>query len=100
MVYNGTSSLMNAHLWVLWFALTTIYDATRALELGTYMDDSDVGAMFLNFMLEERYARLTGSDLAHCVPKGEVAGEGRRHVACWNICLMGFFSLYQMGHAT
>jgi hypothetical protein len=43
-------------------------------------------------------------DLKHYVLKGELAGEGRRHLARWNICLMIVtFSPYQtgqgMGHA-
>jgi hypothetical protein len=52
MVYNGTSSIMNAHLWALWFTLRTIYDLARSLEVGTFMADLDIGEMFLNFMLE------------------------------------------------
>jgi hypothetical protein len=38
MVYNFTSSDMNAHLWAPWFALPTIYALARALEVGTFMD--------------------------------------------------------------
>jgi hypothetical protein len=98
MVYNGTSSGMNAHLWAHWFALPTIYALARALEVGMFMADSDIGEMFLNFMLEERCAFFAGVDLTHYVPKGELAGEGRRHLIRWNICLMGgTFSPYQMG---
>jgi hypothetical protein len=76
MVYNGTSSGMNAHLWAPWFALPTIYDLARALEVGTFMGDSDIGKMFLNFMLEENCACLVGVDLTHYMPKGELAEEG------------------------
>jgi hypothetical protein len=98
MVYNGTSSGMNSHLWAPWFALPTIYALTGALEVGTIMGDSDIGEMFLNSMLEENCACLAGVDLTHYVPKGETAGEGRRHLLRWNICLMGgTFSPYQMG---
>jgi hypothetical protein len=47
---------------------------------------------------------LAGVELTHYVPKGELAGEGRRHLVRWNGCLMrGKFSPYQtgqgMGHA-
>jgi hypothetical protein len=38
------------------------------------------GEMFLNFMLEENCACLAGLDLTHYVPKGELAGDGRRHL--------------------
>jgi hypothetical protein len=43
MVYNGTSSSLNAHLWCPWFALATINTMLRALEPGTFMGDLDVG---------------------------------------------------------
>jgi hypothetical protein len=104
MVYNGTSSGMNYHLWAPWFALPTIYALARALEVRTFMGDSDIGGMFLNFMLEGNCACLAGVDLTHYAPKGELAGEGRRHLVWCNICLMGgMFSPYQtgqgMGHA-
>jgi hypothetical protein len=60
--------------------------------------------MFLNFMLEERCARLAGVDLTHYVQRGEGALEGKRHLVRWGRCLMGgTFSPYQtgqgMGHA-
>jgi hypothetical protein len=104
MVYNGTSSGVNAHLWAPWFALPTICALLRALELNTYMADSDIGEIFLNFILEERCARLAGVDLIHYVEKDEGAPEGNRHLVRWGRCLMGgTFSPYQtgqgMGHA-
>jgi hypothetical protein len=104
MVYNGTSSGMNAHISAPWFALPTMYALDRALEVGTFMGDSDIGEMFLKIMLEENCACLAGVDLTHYIPKCEQAGEGRRHLVWWNICLMGgTFSPYQtgqgMGHA-
>jgi hypothetical protein len=104
MVYNGTSSGMNAHFWAPWFALPTICALMRALELDTFMADSDIGEMFLNFMLEERCAILEGVYLNHYVEKGEEAPDGKRHLARRGRCLMGgTFSPYQtgqgMGHA-
>jgi hypothetical protein len=68
MVYNGTSSGMNAHLWARWFALPTIYALARAVEVGTFMGDSDIGEMCLNFMLEENCACLAGVYLTYYVP--------------------------------
>jgi hypothetical protein len=70
LVYNGTSLGLNAHLWAPWFAIPTMCALLRALELDTFMVDSDIGEMFLNFTLEERYARLDGVDLTHYVEKG------------------------------
>jgi hypothetical protein len=69
--YNGTSSGLNAHLWAPWVALPTIFAFLRALELDMSMADSDIGEMFLNFMLEERCARLAGVDLTHYMERGE-----------------------------
>jgi hypothetical protein len=43
---------MNAHLWVPWFAFPTVCALLRALELDASMEDSDIGDIFLNFMLE------------------------------------------------
>jgi hypothetical protein len=105
MVYNGTSSGTNVRLWAHWFTLPIIYALSRALEVGTFMGDSDIGEMFfLNFMLEENCACLAGVDLTQYVPKGELAGEGQRHLVRCNRFLMGgAFSTYQtgqgMGHA-
>jgi hypothetical protein len=80
LVYNGTSLGLKAHLWAPWFALPTICALLRALEIDTFMADSDIGEMFLNFMLEERCARLAGVDLTHYVQRGEGALEGKRHL--------------------
>jgi hypothetical protein len=89
---------MNAHLWAPWFALPTICALLRALELNTYMADSEIGERFLNLILEERCARLAGVDLTHYVEKGEGAPEVNRHLVWWGRCLMGgTFSPYQTG---
>jgi hypothetical protein len=98
MMYNRTSSGMNDHLWTSWFALPTICALLRALERDTFMADSYIGDMFLNFMLEERCPRLAEVYLTHYVEKGEDAPYGKRHLAPWGRCLMGgTFSPYQMG---
>jgi hypothetical protein len=80
MVYNGTASGLNAHLWAPWFALLTIFALLRALELDTFMADSDIVEMFLSFMLEDICARLVGADFTHYVERGEGALKGKRHV--------------------
>jgi hypothetical protein len=46
LVYNGTSSDPNVHLCAPRFALPTICALLRALELNTFMADSDIGEMF------------------------------------------------------
>jgi hypothetical protein len=98
LVYNGTLSGLNAHLSAPWFALPTVFALMRALELDTFMADSDFGVMFLNLVLEERCARLAGVYLTHDVEMGEGALEGKRHMVRWGRCLMGgAFSPYQTG---
>jgi hypothetical protein len=59
MVYNGTSSELNAHLWCPCFAVATINTMLRALEPGNYMGDIDIGEMFLNFIMEARCITAT-----------------------------------------
>jgi hypothetical protein len=97
MVYNGTSSGLNAHLLALWFALPTISTLLRALDFDTFVSDLDIAEMFLNFMLEEKCQRLAGVDLTHYIGKGEGAGGGARHLGLWGRCLMGETPPYQMG---
>jgi hypothetical protein len=104
LVYNGTSSGLHSHLWAPWFALPTICALPRALKIETFMADSDIREMFLNFILEEICARLAGVDLTHYVQRGEGALAGKRHMVRRGRCLMGgTFSPYQtrqgMGHA-
>jgi hypothetical protein len=101
---GSSSSGLNKHLWAPGFALPTIGALLRALELDTFMADSDIGEMFLHFMLEERCARLAGVYLTHYVERGEGALEGKIHLVRWGRCLMGgTFSPYKtgqgMGHA-
>jgi hypothetical protein len=86
MVYNGTSSSLNSHLWCPWFALATINTMLRALEPGTFMGDLDVGEMFLNFMLETRCSYLAGVDLSKYIQE---LGGNPRHWARWGRCGMG-----------
>jgi hypothetical protein len=86
MVYNGTSSGLNALLWCPWFALVTINTMLRVLEPGTYMGDIDIGEMFLNFILEARCIYLAGVDLTKYI---EPLGDDPRHWARSGRCGMG-----------
>jgi hypothetical protein len=87
MVYNGTSSGLNAHIWCPWFALATINTTLRALEPGTYLGDIGIGEMFLNFILEARCSYLARVDLTKYI---EPLGDEPRHWARWGICGMSF----------
>jgi hypothetical protein len=86
MVYNGTSSGLNAHLLCPWLALATINTMLRALEPGTFMGDLDVGDMFLNFILEARCSCLAGVDLSKYIQE---LGGNPSHWARWGRCGMG-----------
>ena len=88
MVYNATSSGLNDAVWCPWFALPTVETHLRAVEVGTFMADCDVGEMFLNFLLHDKIRRLAGVDLtefypSECLPGGK--GWER-----WTRLLMGF----------
>ena len=63
MVYNSTSSVLNAALWAPHFALPTVRSTLRAVEKGTYMVDQDIGEMFLNLMLSEEVISYCGVDV-------------------------------------
>ena len=53
MLYNGASSGLNNSLWDPHFDLPMVQTMLRATEEGTYMEDRDIGEMFLNFMLSK-----------------------------------------------
>jgi hypothetical protein len=86
-VYNGTSSGLNDVLWVPSFPLPTVDSLLRAVHPNTWMADTDLGEMFLNFVLHERLRELAGVDVTHY---REEFGDSRR--VCWERwmrCAMG-----------
>jgi hypothetical protein len=91
-VYDGTRSGLNSSLWAPWFPLPTIETHLRAVGIGTYMGDIDIGEMFLNFMLHPRIRPYAGLDLTpyfreelSCIGKAPSVVWER-----WNQCTMGF----------
>ena len=64
MVYDGTKSGLNKAMWVPRFPLPTADSHLRALEPGTFCADSDIGEMFLNFILHEGVRSLCGVDFS------------------------------------
>jgi hypothetical protein len=54
MVYEGTSSGVNAHLWCPWFAIAIINTMLRALEPGNFMGEINICEMCFNFILKVR----------------------------------------------
>ncbi len=65
MVYNGTSSGLNDVLWVPSFPLPTVDSLLRAVHPDTWMADTNLGEMFLNFVLHETLRKLAGVDVTH-----------------------------------
>lgn len=67
-IYNGTSSSLNEVMWVPRFLLPTLSRHLRQVGPQTYMADSDLGEMFLNFPLHWILKELCGVDLSQHVP--------------------------------
>jgi hypothetical protein len=101
-VYNGTSSGLNEILWVPGFPMPTADTILRSVFPHTWMDDSDLGEFFLNFILNETLRELAGVDLTQYRTEEELAELGETIMAkCWERwvrCAMGLKpSPYQTG---
>ena len=91
MVYDGTASGLNDAIWVPRFPLPTPMAHLRALEVGWYMADADIGEMFLNFPMDPVLRSACGVDLT---PINRELGEphqSRWHER-WQRCAMGLKS--------
>ena len=64
-VFNGTSCGLNDCLFALHFALPTVLDLLRSLDVGYYQADSDFQEMFYNFLLHPTLRPLAGVDISH-----------------------------------
>jgi hypothetical protein len=89
MVYNGTSSGLNAAVWAPWFSLPTVEDHLRAVQPGTFMIDIDLTEMFLNFMLDRSIRAFAGVDLTKFF-ENELTTNSRLIWERWERMLMGF----------
>jgi hypothetical protein len=90
MVYNGTSSGLNDVLWVPSFPLPTVDSLLRAVHPNTWMADTDIGEMFLNFVLHASLRELAGVDVTHYRDDKEV--KEHPDTVCWERwmrCAMG-----------
>ena len=63
MVYDGTKCGLNGSVWVPSFFMPTVQTHLRAVVEGTHMCDTDIGEMFLNFMLHPELRQYCGVDL-------------------------------------
>jgi hypothetical protein len=87
MVYNGTSCGLNDAVFAPWFALPTMDSHLRAVDVGTFMADCDIGEMFLNFMLDVNIREFAGVDLTALF---EEESGGLTFWERWERLLMGF----------
>jgi hypothetical protein len=87
MVYNGTSSGLNDALWVPSFPLPTVDSLLRAVHPGTWMADTDLGEMFLNFVLHSSLRELAGVDVTHF--RGSWEKQDGLCWERWTRCAMG-----------
>jgi hypothetical protein len=72
MVYNGTSSGLNAVLWAPHFGLPVMQHTLRSLLPGYYQCDMDVGEMFLNYWLHPDLRPYAGVDVTHLQPRRSI----------------------------
>jgi hypothetical protein len=90
LVYNGTSSGLNDVLWVPSFPLPTVNGLLRCVHPGSWMADTDLGEMFLNFPLHKNLRELAGVDLTHFTGTGVEPNTPTKTVwEAWMRCAMG-----------
>jgi hypothetical protein len=89
LVYNGSSSGLNECLWVPSFGLPTVNSTLRQVFPNSSMADTDLGEMFLCFVLNESLRELAGVDVTH-YQEGEDESEGMiQRWERWARCAMG-----------
>ena len=89
MVYDATKSGLNESVWAPWVSLPTVESELRAMKVGTFMCDCDVGKMFLNFMMDPRLRSHAGVDLFRLYPEKAV-GKSKSVKAQWERMMMEF----------
>ena len=89
MVYDATKSGLNESVWSSWVSLPTVESELRAMKVGTFMCDCDVGKMFLNFMIDPRLRPRAGVDLFRLYPEKAV-GKSKSVKAQWERMMMEF----------
>lgn len=67
-VFDGTSSGLNATLWAPNFFLPSARSAAMSMGFGTWMADMDFGEMFHNFHMDPRIRPFSGVELGSLAP--------------------------------
>jgi hypothetical protein len=75
MLYDGTKSGLNDVIWVPRLPLPTVDTMLRAVDSNMFMSNTDIGAMFLNFVLYESMQSLCGVDLTNYFGEGKLLWE-------------------------
>jgi len=70
MAYDASRSGLNASLWAPNFPLPTVENHVRGVMEHSWMGDSDIAEMFLNFCLHKELQSLCGVDLKGYFPQG------------------------------
>ena len=60
MMHNGTACGLRSFLWDPRFVMPTVASTLRVVEEGFYMEDRDIGEIFLNFLLSEEVRPFFG----------------------------------------
>jgi hypothetical protein len=69
-VYHGSKSGLNAHLWTPRLYMPNGSAATNVMSFETYLTDSDVGEMFPNFPMDPKlrpHAGVEFRSISHCL---------------------------------
>jgi len=94
MVYDGTSCGLNKVLWAPHFGLPIVNHIWRALLIGYFQGDMDVGEMFLNFPLHPTLQPYAGVDISHVMDKTDSAPEWEKgRVRKWESWRRNFMGL-------
>lgn len=88
-VYHAGANGLNDCVWAPPFFLPTVDSLLRIVDHSSYMEDRDIGEMFLNFELHPNTRRFTGVDVSPL--NLEVDGQRQRWLV-WTKNLMGFRS--------
>ena len=88
-VYHAGANGLNDCIWAPPFYLPTVDSLLRIIDHTSFMEDRDIGEMFLNFELHPNTRRFTGIDVT---PLGLEVDERQPHWLVWTKNLMGFRS--------
>jgi hypothetical protein len=78
LVYDGTKSKLNDHLWAPWFPLPTVESLLRSVGPTTWLGDNDIAEQFHNFSLHPGLQPYCGLDLTGLFPERRTDRSGSK----------------------